>query len=74
MWRFCCFYNENQNKILSHLHVISKSLDDLSKNYDTVILLGDLNIELEVKNHVKSPKHLRFKKYYQKSDMSEKAR
>ena len=27
----CCSYNPNKNKTLSHLHVISKALDDLSK-------------------------------------------
>ena len=30
-WLRCCSYNPDKNKILSHLHVISKALDDLSK-------------------------------------------
>ena len=28
---------------LSHLHIISKAPDELSKKYDYVILLGDFN-------------------------------
>ena len=40
-WLFCCSFNPNKNSILSHLHVISRALDDLSKTYDNVILLGD---------------------------------
>ena len=35
---------------MSHLHVISKDLDDLSKKYDTFILLCDFNNEPEEKN------------------------
>ena len=27
----CCSYNPSKNKTLSHLHVISRALDDLSK-------------------------------------------
>ena len=37
-------------KFWSHLHVISKALDDSSKKYDNVILLGDFNNEPEQKN------------------------
>ena len=46
----CCSYNPDKNKILSHLHVINKVLDDLSKKYDNFILLGDFNNEPEEKN------------------------
>ena len=44
-WLLCWSYNPNKNKILSHLHVIIKVLDDLSKKYDIIILLGDFNNE-----------------------------
>ena len=43
-------YNPDKNKILSHLHVISKALDDLSKKYDNFILLGNFNNEPEENN------------------------
>ena len=46
----CCSYNPNKNKVLSDLHVASKALDVLSKNYDNVILLSDFNDEPEEKN------------------------
>ena len=49
-WLLCCSYNLDKNKILPHLHVISKALDDLSKKYDNLILLGDFNNEPEAKN------------------------
>ena len=48
--------NPNKNTILSHLHAISKALDDLSKKYDNFVLLGDFNNGPEEKN-VKFPKH-----------------
>ena len=35
---------------MSHLHVTSKSVDDLSKKYDNFILLDDFNNEPEEKN------------------------
>ena len=35
---------------MSHLHVISKALDDLNKKYDNFILLGDFNNKPEEKN------------------------
>ena len=31
-WLLFCSYNSNKNKVLSHLHVFSKALDNLSKN------------------------------------------
>ena len=49
-WLLCCSFNPDKNKILSHLHVISKGLDDLSKKYDNVIFLGDFNNKPEEKN------------------------
>ena len=60
-WLLCCSYNPNKNKILSHLHVISKALDDLSKKYGNFILLGDFNNEPEEKNMSDFPKYLPFK-------------
>ena len=62
-WLLCCSYNPNKNKSLSHLHAIGKVLDDLSKKYYNIILLGDFNNEPEEKN-VKCPKHLSFKKCF----------
>ena len=47
----CCSYNADKNKFLSNLHVPSKALDDLSKNYDNFILLGDFINEPEEKKH-----------------------
>ena len=49
-WLLCCSYNPDKIKILSHLHVISKALDDLSKKYDNFIFLGDFNNEPGEKN------------------------
>ena len=40
-----CSFNSNKNKILPLLHIISNDVDDLSKKYDNIILLGDFNIE-----------------------------
>ena len=59
-WFLCYSYNPSENNILSHLHVISKALDELSKKY--VILLGYFGNEPEEKS-VKFPKHLQFEKY-----------
>ena len=53
---------------MSHLHVISTALDDVSKNYDNFILFGDFNNEPEEKN-VKFPKNLPFEKYCQTKDL-----
>ena len=69
----CCSYNQDKNKILSRLHVISKALDDLSKKYDNFILSGDLNSEPEEKN-VKFSKHLPFEKYCQTKHLFQKPR
>ena len=49
-WLLCCSYNPDKNKILSYLNVISKALDDMRKNYDNFILLGDFNNEPEEKS------------------------
>ena len=49
-WLLCCSYNPDKNKILSYIHVISKALDDMRKNYDNFILLGDFNNEPEEKS------------------------
>ena len=51
-WHLCYSYNPTKNKILSHLHVISKCLDNLSqkKKNDNVIFLSDFNHEPEEKN------------------------
>ena len=58
---------------LSHLHIISKAPDELSKKYDYVILLGDFNSKPKEKN-VKFTKHLPSKKYYQTKYLFQKLR
>lgn len=49
-WLLCCSCNPNKNRILSHLHAISKALDDLKKKYNNVILLGEFSNEPEEKD------------------------
>ena len=43
---FCCSYNPNKNNISKHLHCLSKDLDTYISQYDNIMLLGDLNIEI----------------------------
>ena len=50
MWLLWCSHKPDKNKILSHLHVTGKAVDDLSKKCDNFILLGDFNNEPEEKN------------------------
>ena len=49
-WFLCCSCNPDKNKIVSHLHDISKVLDDLSKEYDNFMLLSDFTNEPEEKS------------------------
>ena len=42
---FCCSYNPNKNNISKHLHCLSKVLDTYISHYDTIMLLGDFNVE-----------------------------
>ena len=49
-WLLCCSCNSDKNKILSHLHDISKAPGDLSRKCHNFILLGDFNNKPEEKN------------------------
>ena len=46
-WLLCCLYNPHKNNISNHMHHLNKGLDVYLKNYDNLIILGDLNSELE---------------------------
>ena len=45
-WLFCCSCNPNKNNISKHLHCLSKGLDICISQYDNIMLLGDLNVEI----------------------------
>ena len=45
-WLFCCSYNPNKNNISKHLHCLSKGLDTYISQYDNIMLLGDLSVEI----------------------------
>ena len=49
-WLLACSYNPHRDKITSHLKSISTALDNLSSQYENIILLGDFNVETEEKN------------------------
>ena len=46
-WLLCCSYNPHKNNISNHMHHLNKGLDVYLKNYDNLLILGDLNSELE---------------------------
>ena len=73
-WLLCCSCNSDKNKILSHLHDISKAPGDLSRKCHNFILLGDFNNKPEEKKQVKFPKHLQFEKYCQTKNLFQKPR
>ena len=60
-WLLCCSYNRDKNKMLPHLHVITKALDHLRKKYN-FILLSDFSNEPEELKHVRYSKQLPFEK------------
>ena len=49
-WLLGCSYNPHRDNITPHLRNISTALDKLSTDYENVILLGDINVEIEEKN------------------------
>ena len=51
-WLLCCSCNSDKNKILSHLHDISKAPGDLSRKCHNFILLGDFNNKPEEKKNM----------------------
>ena len=62
-----------KNKILSHLHAISKALNDFNRN----MIISSYWVFLTMsqkKNHVKFPKHLPFAKYCQTEDLFQNPR
>ena len=46
-WLLCCSYNPHKKNISNHMHHLNKDLDVYLKNYDNLLILGDLNSELE---------------------------
>ena len=42
---FCCSYNPNKNNISKHLHCLNKGLDTYINQCDTIMFLGDFNVE-----------------------------
>ena len=49
-WLLGCSYNRHRDKITPHLRNISTALNKLFTDYENVILLGDLNVEVKEKN------------------------
>ena len=45
-WLLCCSYSPNKNNISKYLHCLSKGLDKYISQYDNIMLLGDLNVEI----------------------------
>ena len=48
-WLVCCSYNPGKNTISNHLQLIRKKLDLYSSNYESIILVGDFNSEINDK-------------------------
>ena len=44
-WVLCCSYNPHKNNITNHLHHLNKGLDVYLKQYDNLLILGDLKTE-----------------------------
>ena len=42
-WLVNCSYNPHKNSVVTHLDIISESLDLFSSDYEKIILLGDFN-------------------------------
>ena len=45
-WLLICSYNPHKSMIQNHLYHLGKSLDELCKIYDNLILMGDYNCEI----------------------------
>ena len=48
-WLVCCSYNPHKDNISNHLQLIRKKLDLYSSNYESIILVGDFNSEINDK-------------------------
>ena len=48
-WLHGCSYKPHKEKITSHLRNLSTALDKLRADYESIILLGDFNVEVEEK-------------------------
>ena len=48
-WLVCCSYNPHKDNINNHLQLIRKKLDLYSWNYESIILVGDFNSEINDK-------------------------
>ena len=46
-WLINCSYNPHKNMIGNHLRALSQKLDTYSSSYNSFIILGDFNIEME---------------------------
>ena len=44
-WLFCCSYNPNKNNLSKLLHCLRKGPENYISQYDSIMLLGDLNVE-----------------------------
>ena len=49
-WLLGCSYNYHKENIVSHLSNVSASLEKLCTDYENIILLGDVNVEVKEKN------------------------
>ena len=45
-WLLGCFYNPHKSNISNHLHHLNEDLDLYLKNYDNILIMGDLNSEV----------------------------
>ena len=48
-WLVCCSYNPHKDDISNHLRLIWKKLDLYSSNYESIIIIGDFNSEINDK-------------------------
>ena len=48
-WLVCCSYSPHKDNISNHLQSIRKKLDLYSSNYESIILVGDFNSEINDK-------------------------
>ena len=41
-----CSYNPHKNNISKHIEILSKNLDLYSSQYESIIIIGDFNVEV----------------------------
>ena len=46
-WLLCCSYNPDQNAIKSHIEILQKGLALYSSKYESFIVLGDFNVDMD---------------------------